>query len=468
MVEKNSLCAAIAIFHATMKTFTRSKGQSAPAAAAYRAGARFHDERTGEVHDYRRRKGVADVFIFAPDEAPVWAHDPERLWNQAEAAEVRVNSRVARELEVALPHELDDGQRAALVRDIAQVLVDRYGVAVMAAIHEPGDKGDDRNHHVHLLMTTRRIGVDGLGEKVRVLDDRKTGPEEVAFLREAVAQITNRHLVAAGRGERVDHRTLKEQAHDAAERGNVGAVVRLTRAPLRRVERAAIAMGRRGEPSWQGDLNRRIRRDNVDLADFGRYRSAVQRRTPHGKTSRSPKARVRPAPSMRLPNGPMPQGLSSALRAYLVGLCRAAEQAMQSLDRLIEAIREQASAAERLATALAARRRVHTAWTHACNAEARLLRAAARSMSGAGANDKAHERRARNAAVSDHAGRSAASPSALTRRQWAEKRRAERAQADVAAVGRTLQDAVSTAVGVLANEQPEKATRPRPRHRPRI
>jgi hypothetical protein len=54
---------------------------------------------------------------------------------------VRVNSRVARELEVALPHELDDGQRKALVRDIAQMLVGRYGVGVMAAIHEPSGQG---------------------------------------------------------------------------------------------------------------------------------------------------------------------------------------------------------------------------------------------------------------------------------------------------------------------------------------
>lgn len=458
----------MAIFHAAVKVFTRAKGQSSPAAAAYRAGALFHDERTGETHDYRRRKGVADVFVCAPDDAPEWAHDPERLWNAAEAAEVRVNARVARELEVALPHELDDGQRASLARDVAQVLVDRYGVVVMAAVHEPGCKGDDRNHHVHLLMTTRRIGVHGLGEKVRVLDDRKTGPEEVAFLRSAVAQITNRHLAAAGRAERVDHRTLKDQAHDAAERGNVGAVVRLTRAPLQREDRAAVALGRRGEPSWQGDLNRRIRRDNDDLVAFGRYRTAVLRRTPRGKAPRSPRARVRRALPMRLPNGPMPQGLSSALRAYLIGLCRAAEQALQSLDRLIEAIREQANAAERVATTFAARRRLHAAWAHACNAEARLLRAAAKPVGTTGWKGQSAERlppRTGSTHEPSHAapGKPVCSAANLTRRAWAEKRRAERAQAQAAEAARSLQDAMAQASEALADGRPRMAHRLRHR-----
>ncbi|MHA4875466.1 MobA/MobL family protein, partial [Enterococcus faecium] len=78
------------------------------------------------------------------------------LWNQAEAAENRKNSQVARELLVALPHELTDAQRRELVDGIAGALVERYGVAAEAAIHRPGREGDERNHHAHIMFTTRR------------------------------------------------------------------------------------------------------------------------------------------------------------------------------------------------------------------------------------------------------------------------------------------------------------------------
>jgi hypothetical protein len=87
----------MALYHVSLKVFTRSRGESATAAAAYRSGLRITDERTGEVHDYTRRKGVEGVALFVPANAPAWALDPAELFNAAEAAEVRGrNGRVAR------------------------------------------------------------------------------------------------------------------------------------------------------------------------------------------------------------------------------------------------------------------------------------------------------------------------------------------------------------------------------------
>ena len=94
----------MAIYSASVKTVSRGGGRSATAAAAYRNGEEITDERTGEVHDYRRRTGVEHVASFAPEGM---APQPSaELWNRAEAAEVRKNARVAREVLVALPAEL--------------------------------------------------------------------------------------------------------------------------------------------------------------------------------------------------------------------------------------------------------------------------------------------------------------------------------------------------------------------------
>jgi hypothetical protein len=96
----------MATYHLSAKTISRSHGRSATGAAAYRTGARIIDERTGVIHDYRRRRGVEARLLILPDDAPNWASDRARLWNAAEQAETRKNSTVAREFEIALPAEL--------------------------------------------------------------------------------------------------------------------------------------------------------------------------------------------------------------------------------------------------------------------------------------------------------------------------------------------------------------------------
>ncbi|WP_254622309.1 MobA/MobL family protein, partial [Stenotrophomonas sp. GbtcB23] len=83
-------------------------------APAYHAGLVLADHLTGRRHDYRHRGGVVESICLAPEGAPAWAFIPSELWPAAELAENRKNSTVAREFEVALPHELDDAQRSDL------------------------------------------------------------------------------------------------------------------------------------------------------------------------------------------------------------------------------------------------------------------------------------------------------------------------------------------------------------------
>ena len=212
----------MAIYHLSVKTISRSAGRSATAAAAYRAGVEITDKRTGEIHDYRRKGGVESAAVILPDNAPDWAHDRAQLWNAAEQAEKRKNSTVAREFEIALPAELSPAERELLVHDFTRELVARHGVAADVAIHAPGKEGDNRNHHAHILLTTRRLGPDGFGEKTRELDDQKTGKVLVTEWRERFAQLQNERLREAGHSVQVDHRSLEAQGIDREPTQHLG------------------------------------------------------------------------------------------------------------------------------------------------------------------------------------------------------------------------------------------------------
>lgn len=225
----------MAIFHLSVKTISRTAGRSSTAAAAYRAGVEITDERTGEIHDYRRKSGVESAELFLPDGAPEWATDRAKLWNAAEQSEKRKNSTVAREFEVALPSELSADQRRKLAHDFARELVKRHGFAVDVAIHAPGKEGDTRNHHAHILCTTRKLTAEGFTEKTRELDDRATGAQEVTHWREQWAGLTNAALERAGHAVRVDHRSLEMQGID--------------REPAIHLGPSATAIERRGEVS---------------------------------------------------------------------------------------------------------------------------------------------------------------------------------------------------------------------------
>ncbi len=250
----------MAIYHTRIKTFSRAKEHSSIAAAAYRAGLLLIDER-GTRHDYRRRGGVVETRCVAPDEAPDWAFMPSQLWAAAEAAERRKDATVAREFEIALPHELDDVQRSELVSALARALVERYGFAVQASIHAP-DTPDGLNYHAHILATTRRIGSEGLNDKTRELDGGASGRIEVEWTREMVATTINAHLKAAQIDARVDHRSLEAQADAALARGDVPAAIALTRQPAQHIGKDATALQRKGEDTERLQANLDIAHGN--------------------------------------------------------------------------------------------------------------------------------------------------------------------------------------------------------------
>lgn len=264
----------MAIFHLSVKTISRSAGRSATAAIAYRSGERVIDERTGIVHDYTRRRGVEHTEIFLPENSPSWAGNRAQLWNAAELAETRKNSTVAREFEVAIPAELNRDQRLELVREFARELVQRHGMAVDVAIHEPGKDGDNRNHHAHILCSTRRLTPEGFKDKTRELDDQKSG--EVANWRQRWAEVSNRCLEIAGSKERIDHRSLEAQRAAAAERGDTEQAAKLERLPTVHLGPNVVQMEQRGIRTERGEQGREIVQRNAQIINFAEARKRIE------------------------------------------------------------------------------------------------------------------------------------------------------------------------------------------------
>ncbi len=221
----------LAIYHFSMKPVSRAKGRSAVASMAYRAGEKLTNERDGITHDYTAKQGVEHAEIVLPESVNAeWARDRSALWNAAEFAEARKDARVAREFEIALPHELSAEERLEATRDLAQDLANRYGAAVDFAIHAPHEASDVRNHHAHVLMTTRQVTESGLGEKTYIERENKwllsnglpTTDMQLRDLRQTWEGIANERLAMAGHDIRIDHRSHMERGLEIAPTEHMG------------------------------------------------------------------------------------------------------------------------------------------------------------------------------------------------------------------------------------------------------
>jgi Ti-type conjugative transfer relaxase TraA len=250
----------LAIYHLSMKPVSRAGGRSAVASMAYRAGEKLTNERDGITHDFSRKQGVEHAEIVLPEGVSAdWARDRSDLWNAAEFAEKRKDARVAREFEIALPHELSAEQRLEAAREMAQELADRYGAAVDFAIHAPHEASDVRNHHAHILMTTRQVTEDGLGDKTYLERENKwllahdlpTTDMQLRDLRQRWEGIANERLAMAGLDIRIDHRSHMERGLEIAPTEHMGV--------------HATQMERRGLDVSRARLDEEAARRNAEL-----------------------------------------------------------------------------------------------------------------------------------------------------------------------------------------------------------
>ncbi|MDR0813464.1 MAG: MobA/MobL family protein [Oscillospiraceae bacterium] len=232
----------MAIYHCSVKIIGRSSGRSSVAAAAYRAGEKITNERDGLTHNYSQRYDVVHSEIILPENALSEFENRAVLWNAVEKSETRKDSQTAREVEIALPVELDFTDNLDVVRQYVNENFVSHGMCADVAIH---GKNDGVNPHAHIMLTTRDVTVDGFGGKNRDWNDKAL----LEKWRENWASVCNEKLKSKGIDERIDHRTLLEQG--------------VLREPTIHLGRGAIELEKKGHESDRAKINNEIANRNA-------------------------------------------------------------------------------------------------------------------------------------------------------------------------------------------------------------
>ena len=275
------------MYHLNVRFVQRSKGRSSVAGAAYRAGEKLIDERTGEVFDFRHKDHVTHKEIFLPGHVPAQLEDRATLWNTVELGLKRKDAQPAFQVEVALPRDLSPAQRWDMVREFVQTEFVAKGLIADVCVHLDKASDGGEHPHAHILMPTRRWRDDGSMDKAAVdMQDNPAILRKVYALQEAgkfddallVAKGTNlAHWRAAWADhqndwlerheheDRVDHRTLKAQQIAREPMPNIGFAFHREVESLKgwlkdRVD-AFKAFSRMGELRQQFDRIRSSRRD---------------------------------------------------------------------------------------------------------------------------------------------------------------------------------------------------------------
>ena len=236
----------MAIYHFSAKIISRASGSSALASAAYRSASRLHDQRLDHHHDFSNKAGVVHSEVMLPEGAPEHLSDREKLWNEVEATEKRIDAQLAREIEFAIPREITKEQGVALARDfVAREFVERGMIADLNVHWDVGADGEPKPH-AHVMLTTREVGEDGFGAKVR--DWNRT--DLLNHWREAGADHVNERLAELDIEARVDHRSLEAQGIDLEPQNKIGP--------------AAARMAAKGHQLERVDEHREIARSNGD------------------------------------------------------------------------------------------------------------------------------------------------------------------------------------------------------------
>ena len=138
------------------------------ASASYRSDEALYSERTDEKIKFRNHTVKPESMILTPQNAPDWAKDRQRLWNEVDKVEKNnaktKNPRLAKEVLLSLPNDFDREVQTELTKDfIKSAFVDK-GMVADISIH----RDDMNNPHAHVLLTQRPFNSDGTwGKKTK-------------------------------------------------------------------------------------------------------------------------------------------------------------------------------------------------------------------------------------------------------------------------------------------------------------
>ncbi|MEG3147611.1 Ti-type conjugative transfer relaxase TraA [Sphingomonas sp. RT2P30] len=208
----------MAIYHFSAKVISRAAGSSALASAAYRSASRLRDDRLDRTHDFSNKSGVVHSEVMLPDGAPEELGDREKLWNEVEASEIRIDAQLAREIEFAIPRELSPELGIALARDFVRDEFVDCGMIADLNVH--WDVGADgmAKPHAHVMLTMREVGEDGFGKKNR--DWNRT--DLLEKWRERWSEHVNQRLAELDIDARIDHRSLEAQGIELEPQNKIG------------------------------------------------------------------------------------------------------------------------------------------------------------------------------------------------------------------------------------------------------
>src|SRR5690606_13941805 len=205
------------------------------ASAAYRSASRLHDQRLDRHHDFSNKAGVVHSEVMLPEGAPEHLSDREKLWNEVEAAEKRIDAQLAREIEFAIPREMTKEQGIELARDfVRDEFVERGMIADLNVHWDIGADGLAKPH-AHVMLTMRKVGEDGFGKKNRDWN----GTDLLEKWRERWSEHVNERLAQLDIDARIDHRSLEAQGIDLEPQHKIGPAASRMAAQGLESERAA-------------------------------------------------------------------------------------------------------------------------------------------------------------------------------------------------------------------------------------
>ena len=272
-------------YHFNVTFVSRGKGQSLVAKGAYQARDKFREERTGELKDYTYKadRPVAS-FVFIDKKHGAELQDNEKLLNAIDARENQKNSQTGLNFIGALPDKLTDEERARMVRDFGREQFFRKGIAAVAHIHRPSEQGDDRNHHVHFLASTRTLGADGkFGAKFITWDNYDKQLEQ---WRGKWAEIGARYLEQAGHHQeaerwRYGHLKNELQREKALERCDTEWAEKKAQEASTHRGPVVDAMEKNGQQTDRGniyrDTNERNQQQGQDAAALKRELAEIRK-----------------------------------------------------------------------------------------------------------------------------------------------------------------------------------------------
>ncbi len=269
----------MADYHFHVTQIKRSAGQSAVAAAAYRAGEKLYSSYYGEISDFTYKGGIVETGILLPEYIPEKYSDREYLWNEVEKIEKGKKAQLAYSFDFALQNEFTAEENIEIVKRFLNEYFVSRGMICDFAIHNP-EKDGIQNPHCHVLVPMRpmdkngqwmnkqerRYHIDEAGNRIRdssgnyIFDNVKTtdwgDTSTLEFWREKWAEVNNEMFEKKNISARIDNRSYEKQGLNLIPTIHEGVAVR--------------EMEKRGIHTNKGELNRFIRSTNVIIKELSK------------------------------------------------------------------------------------------------------------------------------------------------------------------------------------------------------